>query len=255
MLRSLMNAGRVFVVQAATVLALLQPAFAADPDALWKIVHGQCVPDQQANGRPAPCVAVSLEGGYAVLKDIVGASQFLLIPTARITGIESPAVLEAATPNYFAAAWAARSWVETALHRSLPREDIGLAINAASARSQNQLHIHIDCLRPDVVDTLRRHADAIGENWSRLPVPLGRHAYLARRLDEAALAADSPFRLLAAGVPAAGADMADQTLVVAGMTFGGDKAGFVLLDGHVDLLAGDLAHGEDLLDHDCSVAK
>jgi CDP-diacylglycerol pyrophosphatase len=70
----------------------------ADADALWTIVHDQCVPHEQRNGAPAPCALVDLSGGenpgYAVLKDINGATQFLLIPTMRITGIESPEVLE-----------------------------------------------------------------------------------------------------------------------------------------------------------------
>ena len=33
---------------------------AADPDALWKIVHDKCVPDQEQNGDPAPCALVDL---------------------------------------------------------------------------------------------------------------------------------------------------------------------------------------------------
>jgi CDP-diacylglycerol pyrophosphatase len=66
----------------------------ADPNALWTIVHDQCVPDQEANSDPGPCALVELTSGqrrgYAVLKDLVGATQFLLIPTDQISGIESP---------------------------------------------------------------------------------------------------------------------------------------------------------------------
>src|ERR1700757_2680511 len=69
-----------------------------DSDALWTIVHDQCVPHEQRASDPAPCALVDLSGGgdrgYVVLKDPVGATQFLLIPTARVTGIESPALLE-----------------------------------------------------------------------------------------------------------------------------------------------------------------
>ena len=81
----------------ASLLAILgpvacTPVAAADPNALWNIVNGQCVPDQSNNGDPAPCALVDLDGGeprgYAVLKDLVGATQFLLIPTERVTGIE-----------------------------------------------------------------------------------------------------------------------------------------------------------------------
>src|SRR5262250_2272312 len=35
-------------------------ASAADPDALWKIVHGHCVPSESAGKGPAPCAEVDL---------------------------------------------------------------------------------------------------------------------------------------------------------------------------------------------------
>ena len=81
---------------------------AADANALWHIVSEQCVPDQKQNHSPKPCEQVDLAGGYAVLKDLVGNTQYLLIPTARISGIESPAVLAPNAPNYWADAWHAR---------------------------------------------------------------------------------------------------------------------------------------------------
>jgi CDP-diacylglycerol pyrophosphatase len=131
-------------VLATLAIAACTPAAAAHPDALWTIVDGQCVPDQRNNGDPAPCALVDLESGYAVLKDLVGNTQFLLIPTVRIGGIESPQILAPHAPNYFADAWRARSFVEQRAGRALPRDWLSLAINSAAARSQNQLHIHID---------------------------------------------------------------------------------------------------------------
>lgn len=85
---------------AACFTAFALPACAADPDALWDLVSGQCVPAQQAKHDPAPCLSVDLAGGYAVLKDQSGATQVLVIPTTRVTGIESPALLDPASPNY-----------------------------------------------------------------------------------------------------------------------------------------------------------
>jgi len=49
--------------------------------------------------------------------------------------------------------------------------------------------------------------------------------------------------------------MGSQTLVVVGASFGNGGDGFFLLTDRVDLLAGDHASGEELLDHDCAVAK
>jgi CDP-diacylglycerol pyrophosphatase len=45
---------------------------AADPDALWNIVHGRCVPNAERGAGPAACSLVDLAVGYAVLKDIRG---------------------------------------------------------------------------------------------------------------------------------------------------------------------------------------
>jgi CDP-diacylglycerol pyrophosphatase len=54
----------------------------------------------------------------AVLPDKKGVAQFLLIPTRRVTGIESPLILEQGTPNFWNAAWVARSYVLAKLHKA-----------------------------------------------------------------------------------------------------------------------------------------
>ncbi len=223
-------------------------AAAADPNALWHIVGEQCVPNEREYGLPKPCVEVDLAGGYAVLKDIVGETQFLLIPTTRVAGIESPEILAADAPNYWQAAWQARRYVEERAHRSLPRDAISLAINAMIARSQDQLHIHVDCVRLDVTAALRQHASAVGPHWAPLPMKLQGSDYLAMRIDQPELTKTNPFVLLADGVPGARRDMAYYTLVVMG-----DPTGFVLLAGHAG--TGNRGHGEDLQDHACAAAR
>ncbi len=229
------------ILAAATSLATAAMARAADPDALWKIVAGRCVPNAQA-GDPAPCVAVTPD--WAVLKDINGATQYLLIPTARITGIEDPALLAPDAPNYFAAAWQARRYVEARAGRPLPRDAIALAINPPGARSQNQLHIHVDCVRPDVREAVR--GLPAGPGWTPLPAPLAGQRYQAMRLDTAALDAN-PFALLAGGVPGAREAMGQYTLAVLG-----SADGFVLLAGRIG--EDGSGHGEDLQDHACALA-
>jgi CDP-diacylglycerol pyrophosphatase len=233
-------------------------AHASDPDALWHIVHDQCAPDQAANGNPAPCALVAYPGGeasgYAVFKDRRGATQFLLIPTARITGIEDPAILAPGATNYWQAAWQARRFMLARLGHALPRDAISLAINSPDGRSQNQLHIHIDCLRADVRDALRAQVAAIGPGWAPLGITLAGHPYRARRLDGAELAAN-PFRLLADATGVGTAEMKIQTLMVVGATFADGRDGFVLLDDRLDAVPGDHASGEELQDHDCAVAR
>lgn len=219
----------------------------ADPNALWDIVHNRCVPDQHQQGDPAPCSLVDRD--YAVLKDLVGDRQFLLIPTARVTGIESPELLAPDAPNYFAAAWRARSFVDERAGFGLPRDWVSLAINSEDARTQDQLHIHVDCVRLDVADALARYAADIGPAWATFPVPLVGHRYSAMTVEGENLDAVDPFRLLADGIAGAREDMGSQTLVVVGAYLPGGRPGFVILADHVDVAAGDTAGGEALQDH------
>jgi CDP-diacylglycerol pyrophosphatase len=233
-------------------------AHSANPNVLWQIVHGQCVPDEQQHGDPKPCAEVDLENGvargFAVLKDINGASQFLLIPTGRVDGIESASLLTPDAVNFFDDAWTARSFAEKALGRAMPSDTLGLAINSEFGRTQNQLHIHIDCIRAEVRDILRSERDHIGIHWTLLTRPLAGHYYRALRVMGATLGGNDPFKLLAQGIAGARADMGSYTLAVVGMEFGG-QPGFVILEDKADVTRGDVGSGEELQDHACALAK
>ena len=61
-----------------------------ESDTLRKIVLEQCLPNQQENQNPSPCAEVKPNAGYVVLKDRHGPLQYLLMPTYRINGTESP---------------------------------------------------------------------------------------------------------------------------------------------------------------------
>lgn len=234
-------------------------AHSANPNALWNIVHGQCVPNEQQHGEPKPCAEVDLTrgvaGGYAILKDIRGASQFLLIATKRIGGIESGLLLAPGAANYFDDAWKARSYTEKALGRAMPREALSLAINSKFGRTQQQLHIHIDCIRADVSGILRRERSAVRRRWAPLPARLAGHRYRAMRVMGETLAGHDPFKLLAKGIPGAGAEMGQYTLVVVGMQFARAEPGFVILARRADLARGDRGSGEELQDHSCALAR
>lgn len=238
------------------VPAVLATAQAANREALWKIVHGLCVMNEIEAHSPAPCTKVDLasgeDAGSAVLKDIMGKTQYLLIPTRRLTGIEDPLIGTAALPNYWRAAWDARGLVSQRVQKDLPRDAVGMAINAAGSRSQDQLHIHIDCIRPDVRKALLSQAAAISTHWADLPVPLAGHSYRARRIDGAEPEPD-PFRLLSEDAHALGAPMREETLAVIGERRRDGMDGFVLLAAHA--APGGRAHAEDLLDHSCALAN
>ena len=250
--------GRTLAALTALGLLLLSAAGArADPSALWRIVHDRCVPNQVRHRDPAPCALVDLSRGvargYVVLKDRRGATQFLVLPTARITGIESPALLAADAPDYMQDAWQARRFVRARAPRPLARADLSLAVNSVYGRTQNQLHIHVDCLRRDVRDALAQHRAVIGDQWRPFPVALAGHSYIARRLIMRDLAGVNPFRMLAAAGPDIRAQMGDYTLVVAGFSFAG-RPGFILLADRADLPNGDFGSGEELQDHACAAA-
>ena len=225
----------------------------ADPNALWTIVHDQCVPDQEASSDPAPCSLVDLDAGerhgYTVLKDLVGATQFLVIPTDRISGIESPAVLEPDATDYFAAAWRASSFVDARAGVDIPRDWMSLAVNSAVARTQNQLHIHVDCVRADVRETLSQHVADVGSDWAPFPEPLRGHPYLAMAVEGENLDAANTVQLLAERVRGARDDMGLETLVVVGTYLGNGQPGFILLAGRADPATGNLGAGEELQDH------
>jgi len=244
---------------AAVMLAAATAQTGSPRDALWQIVSTMCVPDQTQHHDPKPCSAVDLrdgdDRGFAILKDIRGETQFLLIPTARISGMESPAVLAPEAANYFASAWEARSYVAAALHKDLPPDDISLAINSLSSRSQDQLHIHIDCARMEVYDALHGAQGGISSEWKPLQHPLFGHPYKAMWVAGEHLGANNPFKLLADGVPGARQNMGDYTLVVVGLTRHDGAKGFVLLEDQVNREAHDLASGEELQDHACRIGR
>ncbi|AXE30161.1 CDP-diacylglycerol diphosphatase [Chromobacterium phragmitis] len=228
----------------------------ADSDALWRIVGGQCVPAQQGQGRPGPCAEVKLDQGVAVLKDRNGPLQYLLIPTAKVSGIESPALLSDGAPDYWREAWRARGYLDARRGQPLPRMALSLTINSQYGRSQNQLHIHISCTDATVRQQVDDLADGLQRSWRQLPVELKGHAYWARRVD--ADGAGDPvgdaFQLLANGVPGASAEMGRYGMAMLPARFD-DGEGFVLLATRADLFEINRGSAEELQDHGCRILQ
>ena len=251
-------AGLVLVILAATLApATLIPAEGTPllddhPNALWRVVHNLCAVDRRVLGLPAPCMAIHLREGWAVVKDTREPTHILLVPTRRVPGIESPLLLQPGAPNYWRDAWKARRYFEHLVGRSVPRGDFALVINSRYGRSQDQLHIHIDCIQPQVAQALKDATSDVGAAWAPLDVTIGGQQFEARRID--GVSPDrNPFKLLAAGDPDARADMGAYTLAAIPETFSGDTPGFILLARRADFARGDAAVGERLLDHQCAV--
>lgn len=229
---------------------------ALDSGALWQIVGNQCVPDARDTGRAAPCASVDLARRDAVLKDISSHTQYLLIPTDRVSGIESPEILYAGAPEYWADAWAARRYVNAKLKTPLADDRLGLEINAVSERSQNQLHIHVDCMREDVISALAPYRHDAPDAWHTAELN-GRRYRIMRimQLDER----NNPFRVVARSLPDAGPHdrqqgMAAQTIFVTGAGADAGHDGWLLVNSSMGWQDG-TGSAERLLDHTCGLAR
>jgi CDP-diacylglycerol pyrophosphatase len=249
------------------MLAAASSAYGAERDALRHIVQDECLPHWRQQHDPAPCEQIVLPGpdlqrGYAVLADRKGGAHFLLIPTLTLSGIEDPRLLREQTPNYFAAAWQARERLDAVVGHHLRRDAIGLAINSALARGQDQLHVHIECLRPAVYRALHTPAaHAIGNHWA--PFVVEQSPFRALRLMGQDLGDANPFVLLADALHDAQHSIGDYTVIVAGMEFA-DGPGFMVLAGPTPTRAevllglrsdGLVAPGETLLDAHCAIDR
>jgi CDP-diacylglycerol pyrophosphatase len=250
----LINARRLAAVAVLAVVAAAPASDArpGDRDALRHIVVDECLVHWMQQHDPAPCERVYLSDaqrgneGYAVLADIKGGAHFLLIPTTTVAGVESPEILAAQAPNYFAGAWQARDRVAAFLGYALRRDEAGFAINPQRARGQDQLHIHIECLGREIQRVLRGAAERLNDSWS--PVELAGRQYQGVRVMGTELGRSNPFTLLAERMPGAREDMGAYTLLLAGMQF---KAGpgFIILAGR------NLPGAENFLDATCAVTK
>lgn len=236
------------------------PTLAADRDALWKIIDGGCVPAAASGVMPPPCTRVEMpagrEFGWAVMKDRRGVLQYLLLPTARISGVESPELLQPGAPNFFAQAWHARDLLDQLNGRPLPREAVSLTLNPVRRRSQDQFHIHISCIRPDLQARLQSAEADLRPDWSPLPGGWHGHNWLVRRVDGDRLDGVNPIADIAAHVPGASADMGAMGIGVVAMSFKDGRPGFVLMATRRD--DGDPTSGiaeHDIQEHDCSVVK
>lgn len=239
-----------------TVAGQPHHVLATNRSGLWVVVHDICLPAYQSIGVAFPCLEVNiangLDRGFVVLPAPSSAAHVLVVPTNRISGIESPALQSQDAPNYWQAAWDARRFVEHGAGRQLPRDKIGMAINSAASRSQDQLHIHVSCIAPAVADFLRRHQAEIRESWFPLRLRLAGHRFVAMKIESDSLAQVDPFKLLMRDLPSNTLSIGRQTLAVIGATFRNGKSGFYLLANDARASPRDTVGAEALLDDKCA---
>jgi CDP-diacylglycerol pyrophosphatase len=225
----------VWILAAAAVLTV-SAAFAAyamdlHRMALWQVVRA-CVADYKLTGTPFPCLEVNLTGGEergsVVLRPPLMDDR-VFAPTRRIKGVEDPFLQSSEAPNYFDAAWRARTFLKGADGREPEREDIALFLNSAVVRTQDQLHIHVGCLVPYARRTLSAVAPKIpmGE-WAQIGPLVPHTMFWGYRIAGTELANVNPFRLAAEELGGKANGPGDLTIVVVGARVENDDQFLIL---------------------------
>lgn len=234
----------------AAFMASFGPAFSADDsskpvcgkhpprDLLWTLVKTPCA--TMRDGRFVE-ICVADETDYKILVDVCNDADWLIIPKKEILGIEAPpAVLEDA---HVSELWD---------HGALKLEDLlrnpqtlkatpaylGLAINCANCRTQDQLHIHLSCPKKSVAEALSSPL-ATG-TWTRtLPIPETSDTGPFAAYKTTSLLEVNPFKLVAAYAGAHGESMAKRGIAA------------ISLDGGATWVIIDKPHAEGLLNENC----
>ena len=238
---------------------------ASERGLLWRVVQ-TCLINHKLTGASFPCLDVQTPNGratgWATLRAPLEKTHIIVTPTIRTIGIEAGRLQVPDAPSYFHDAWGERHFVTEELRQQPGRTDLGMAVNSKMGRSQDQLHIHVNCLRDDVKRSLAhrdrdvRDPSAPSRAWTRVTIMPHAPRYFALDVSSEDLSGINVFALVADGLKIDLDDMDDMTIVVAGSDSiqdgsGHHKPGFTILARQRQQNAYDDAHGEALLDHDC----
>ena len=239
-------------IAAAAILVAAVSAAASDRRALWDVVRA-CLTTHALTGGAFPCLDVEVrdgvDRGFVVLRPPFGDPDTVLIPTRRVAGVEDPWLIEPDAPNYFAEAWNARRFVP-ALGAGGGREpDAAIAVNSMAKRSQDQLHIHIGCLEPEVGRGLASAfaAAPVGE-WSRAATAHFGGEFWIFRTGKASFDDVEPFRLVGEGPAATPRERARTMVAVAKPWIRGHRE-FVILAARSGIKA------ENVVDVTCAAGE
>jgi CDP-diacylglycerol pyrophosphatase len=212
----------------------------------------------QKKQSPPPFVSpLQVTPNYVILHGAPETSHnFLLVPTCRIAGIECPFIWgSTAYPRYWSDAW---EQAQPGGAAPVKYAAIGLGINSASVRQQDQLHIHLAGILSGVPDQLSKLEKAgkitsDRSKWRDQVVPVtGRdpqtkkavaHYYRALIFRDKSELRENLFRLLGKHVPAARKNKPDQMLVVTPRSAGG----FYVLNSDPKVMGGGTGSADFLL--------
>ncbi|MFE1602989.1 CDP-diacylglycerol diphosphatase [Methylobacterium sp. ID0610] len=236
------------------LLAALGPvreAQAVSRNSLWLVVR-TCIEAERLAGLSFPCLRVkagdAANPGYALVRPPGAQSHLLLVPTTPVSGIEAPALQRDPGAAYWRDALEARQSVVDALKGRVSLNDVALAVNSKGGRSQDQLHIHLDCVAPRVRTALNAQAGTIDRRWTRLPFMLEKDYYYVMRVSAVEARSFNPFATLI-NPPFAASRLSSASLAAVATSPNDPNAGFYIL-----AFQAPFAHAERLLDHQCEIA-
>ena len=247
---------QVLRLEGYTVLEASGAAEASDRNRLWAIVR-TCASAYRWTGVSFPCLKVDLPGddlnrGTAVVRPL-RTDDLILSPTRETRGIEDPFLQSDAAPNYFAAAWRARAFLKAPDGDPPARDEVALIVNTRNARSQDQLHIHIGCLRPDARRVVEEAAQRmpLGQ-WTRIGALAPRQIYYGERVREADFETLNPVRIAARGFAGAEKNPGGLMVMVVGARVRGEDD--MVIAAFFEGVDGRMRHSgaEQLLDKSCT---
>lgn len=187
---------------------------AADEEPLWRDVENRTEKDKGPNIHVVDVGKLHYALHDGNRKGETHKYNLLVIPTARVTGIECDDILD---PTKVLNLWD-YAWKEA--RNQFKSEDVMLGINSMLGRSHKQLHIHIAGFNKEAREQLDKLTNVPTElsKWNESMHVLGEHAYRIVRVKNLDT---NPFQLLQDHVSKPSQDRFDQSLVVVADTKNG----------------------------------
>lgn len=215
---------------------------------LWNIVNERCGTSLDTRHS---CLVIQRKAGFVVLRDLNGPVQTLLIPTIKITGIEDQMLLDPSARNYFYDAWSYRYILNQENRRVIDPKYLSFSVNSLYGRTQDQLHIHASCLKPDVYELISRYRTQIGSAWTTLPEKIFGHTYIAQKIKLNDLKSVQPFQQLKMYAQDRHHQLKNYGLAMVSA----ERGDIILLATEVNLLEWNFGSAEEIQDTHCIVAK
>ncbi|WP_011300295.1 CDP-diacylglycerol diphosphatase [Cupriavidus necator] len=220
-------------------------------DSLWKNVQERCLTSDQP--RHADCAVVDRERGLVLYKDAIGSSHYLVIPDHKVTGVDDPALWEGGPHNQWAFGWEVRDIVGKSIGKRVPDNLVGLAVNSRASRSQDQLHIHLDCISEAARAFVADNAGKASDGWTELRFQGKPVRALLIPSPDTALRFNA-FDIVRKGLPEP-SRVGDRGVFVTYVTRQDAAPGFLVVDQPVDKAAGTSGHASDFLDRSCKLGR